>query len=81
MKKKKEMLPLGKDIENQVAHLSCYPNEVLAAALLFVLTNDSEEYPESDEDFNNIVSNAGKKALSLADEINILYNTQKETRH
>jgi len=70
-----------------VLYLSQYPNEVLAAALLFYIANnltiENTELEEqiSGKDFNNIMGMAGEEALSLAEQINILYNTQGVTKH
>lgn len=86
MDKKKEKY-LGQDIQAEVLYLSQYPNEVLAAALLFYIANnltiENTELEEqiSGEDFNNIMGMAGEEALSLAEQINILYNTQGVTKH
>lgn len=86
MDKKKEKY-LGQDIQAEVLFLSQYPNEVLAAALLFYIANsltiediDPEE-EVSGEEFNKIIGMAGEEALSLAEQINILYNTQGVTKH
>ena len=86
MDKKKEKY-LGQDIQAEVLFLSQYPNEVLAAALLFYIANNltiDDIEPEeqiSGEDFNKIIGMAGEEALSLAEQINILYNTQGVTKH
>ena len=63
-------------------YLSQFPNEVLAAALLFTVANNlAAQDPETDDEFTSIVYTAGAEALSLADQINILYNTKDVTRH
>ena len=73
---------LGTDIEDKVLYLSQFPNEVLAAALLFTIANTMViTEPETEDEFSSIIDKAGEEALSLADQINILYNTQEMTRH
>ena len=73
---------LGQDIQDKIVYLSQFPNDVLAAALLFTLANNlAAQEPETDEDFTSIVDTAGEEALSLADQINVLYNTKDITRH
>ena len=73
---------LGTDIEDKVLYLSQFPNEVLAAALLFTIANTMViTEPETGDEFSSIIDKAGEEALSLADQINILYNTQEMTRH
>ncbi len=73
---------LGQDIQDKIVYLSQFPNDVLAAALLFTLANNlAAQEPETDEDFTSIVDTAGEEALSLADQINVLYNTKNITRH
>lgn len=73
---------LGKDIQDKIVYLSQFPNEVLAAALLFTVANNlAAQDPETDDEFTSIVDTAGAEALSLADQINILYNTKDVTRH
>lgn len=74
---------LGQDIQDKVIYLSQFPNDVLAAALLFTIANTMTVETELIEnaDFSGIVDRAGEEALSLADEINYLYNTKNMTRH
>ena len=73
---------LGQDIQDKIVYLSQFPNDVLAATLLFTVANNlAAQEPETDEDFTSIVDTAGEEALSLADQINILYNTKDITRH
>ena len=73
---------LGQDIQDKIVYLSQFPNDVLAAALLFTVANNlAAQEPETDEDFTSIVDTAGEEALSLADQINVLYNTKDITRH
>ena len=73
---------LGQDIQDKIVYLSQFPNDVLAAALLFTVANNlAAQEPETDEDFTSIVDTAGEEALSLADQINVLYNTKNITRH
>ena len=73
---------LGQDIQDKIVYLSQFPNDVLAAALLFTLANNlAAQEPETDEDFTSIVDTAGEEALSLADQINVLYNTKNITMH
>ena len=73
---------LGQDIQDKIVYLSQFPNDVLAAALLFTLANNlAAQEPETDEDFTSIVDTAGEETLSLADQINVLYNTKNITRH
>ena len=43
---------LGQDIQDKIVYLSQFPNDVLAAALLFTLANNlAAQEPETDEDF------------------------------
>ena len=73
---------LGQDIQDKIVYLSQFPNDVLAAALLFTLANNlAAQEPETNADFTSIVDTAGEEALSLADQINVLYNTKNITRH
>lgn len=73
---------LGKDIQDKIVYLSQFPNEVLAAALLFTVANNlAAQDPETDDEFTSIVDTAGAEALSLADQINVLFNTKDVTRH
>ena len=82
MKDPKTIMYLGQDIQDKIVYLSQFPNDVLAAALLFTLANNlAAQEPETDEDFSSIVDTAGEEALSLADQINVLYNTKNITRH
>jgi hypothetical protein len=82
MKDPKNIMYLGQDIQDKIVYLSQFPNDVLAAALLFTLANNlAAQEPETDEDFTSIVDTAGEEALSLADQINVLYNTKNITRH
>ena len=82
MKDPKNIMYLGQDIQDKIVYLSQFPNDVLAATLLFTVANNlAAQEPETDEDFTSIVDTAGEEALSLADQINILYNTKDITRH
>ena len=82
MKDPENIVYLGKDIQDKIVYLSQFPNEVLAAALLFTVANNlAAQDPETDDEFTSIVDTAGAEALSLADQINILYNTKDVTRH
>ena len=83
MKDQKNIVYLGQDIQDKVTYLSQFPNDVLAAALLFTIANTLSIQTEliDNQDFEGIVDKAGEEALSLADEINILYNTKNITRH
>jgi len=79
---KKKQTYLGQDIQTQVLCLSQYSNEVLAAALIFCMANNlADQDPASDSEFTSIIDNAGEEALSLAESINILYNTKEITKH
>ena len=81
-KMQQDKIYLGTDIEDKVLYLSQFPNEVLAAALLFTIANTMViTEPETEDEFSSIIDKAGEEALSLADQINILYNTQEMTRH
>lgn len=82
-KPKDETVYLGQDIQDKVTYLSQFPNEVLAAALLFTIANTMPVTEEdlNDASFTTIVDLAGDEALSLADNIHQLYNSKNETRH
>ena len=82
-KPKNETMYLGQDIQDKVTYLSQFPNKVLAAALLFTIANTMPVTEEdlNDANFTNIVDLAGDEALSLANNINQLYNSKNETRH
>ena len=82
MKDPENIVYLGKDIQDKIVYLSQFPNEVLAAALLFTVANNlAAQDPETDDEFTSIVDTAGAEALSLADQINVLFNTKDVTRH
>mgnify|MGYP006182425623 CR=1 FL=1 len=83
-KPKNEPVYLGQDIQNKIIYLSQFSNEVLAAALLFTIANTIPGVIEeelNDEQFSNLIDSAGEEAVSLADNINQLYNKEKITRH
>ena len=82
MKDPENIVYLEKDIQDKIVYLSQFPNEVLAAALLFTVANNlAAQDPETDDEFTSIVDTAGAEALSLADQINVLFNTKDVTRH